>query len=169
MKKMNKYKFILGSALLVITTAFGINGVVAQDSEEAELEAQMQERRAKFAQQYPNIAAALEDGRINRAMLGDRLRSERGQGSRRGRPGNGGFGDNERRAAAEARREERQAKFFEENPELATEIKAFRTAREQARAEFSECNIIIRTDNLEEAREALEELEAIPGCRSPGQ
>lgn len=36
----------------------------------AERAAQREQARAEFAQQYPNIATALEDGTINRAMLG---------------------------------------------------------------------------------------------------
>lgn len=35
--------------------------------------AQREQARAEFAQQYPNIAEALEDGAINRAMLGGGL------------------------------------------------------------------------------------------------
>lgn len=53
----------------------------------AEREAQHEQARAEFAEQYPNIAEALEDGRINRAMLADRPGFERGQGPNRNRRG----------------------------------------------------------------------------------
>lgn len=128
---MNKYKVILGSAVLAATAAFSISGVLAQDSEatdaerraafeerrderRGEMEARREERwaeiseenpelaaeiealraeraaqreqaRAEFAEKYPNIAEALEDGRINRAMLegGRRGPQQGGPGGRR--------------------------------------------------------------------------------------
>ena len=131
---MNKFKVILGATVIVSAAAFGVGGVLAQDSEatdaerraafeegreerRGEMEARREERwaeisaenpelaaeiealraeraadsvskrRAEFAEQYPNIAEALEDGRINRAMLTDRPGFERGQGPNRNRRG----------------------------------------------------------------------------------
>ena len=128
---MNKYKVILGSAVLAATAAFSIGDVLAQDSEatdaerraafeerrderrgemearrkerwaeiseenpelaaeiealRAERAAQREQARAEFAEKYPNIAEALEDGRINRAMLegGRRGPQQGGPGGRR--------------------------------------------------------------------------------------
>jgi len=131
--KMNKFKVILGATVIVSAAAFGVGGVLAQDSEatdaerraafeerreerRGEMEARREDRwveiseenpelaaeiealraqraaereqaRAEFAEQYPNIAEALEDGRINRAMLTDRPGFERGQGPNRNRRG----------------------------------------------------------------------------------
>ncbi len=133
MKMMNKYKMILGSAVLVAAAAFSVGGVFAQESEatdaerraafeerrderraemearreemwaeiseenpelaaeiealRAERAAQREQARAEFAEQYPNIAEALEDGRLNRAMLADRPGFERGQRPNRNRRG----------------------------------------------------------------------------------
>ncbi len=53
----------------------------------AERAAEREQARAEFAKQYPNIAEALEDGRINRAMLADRPVFARGQGPNRDRRG----------------------------------------------------------------------------------
>ena len=123
--KMNKYKVILASACLLTATAFGVGGVLAQDSENvdgerrAEFEERRQERRedaevrreerwaefstenpelateiealraertaqreqarSEFAEAYPNIAIALEDGTIDRAMIDGRPGFEGGQ------------------------------------------------------------------------------------------
>jgi C4-dicarboxylate-specific signal transduction histidine kinase len=127
---MNKYKVILGATVLAATAAFGVGGVLAQDSEatdaerraafeerreerraemetrreerwaeiseenpelaaeiealRAEREAKREQARAEFAEKYPNIVEALEDGRINRAMLEGGRRGPQ-QGGPRGR------------------------------------------------------------------------------------
>ncbi len=142
MKMMNKYKIILGSAVLATVAAFSAGSVFAQDSEatdaerraafeerrderreemearreerwaeiseenpelaaeiealRAERAAQREQARAEFAEQYPNIAEALEDGRLNRAMLADRPGFERGQGANRNQRGTGQGGPRRR-------------------------------------------------------------------------
>lgn len=141
MKKSNKIKMFITSACLLTATAFGVGGVLAQDSESADTErraefeerrqerreeatvrseerwaeisaenpelaneiealraertAEREQARAEFAAQYPNIAAALEDGTINRAMLSVGPDGERGRNfdqSRRGPRADGSRG-----------------------------------------------------------------------------
>ena len=48
----------------------------------AERTAQREQARAEFAQEYPNIATALENGTINRAMIDGRRRGQEPGGSR---------------------------------------------------------------------------------------
>ena len=62
----------------------------------AERAAEREQARAEFAEQYPNIAEALEDGSLNRAMLADRPGFERGQGPNRNRRGSGQGGPRRR-------------------------------------------------------------------------
>ncbi|MBN4053773.1 hypothetical protein JYT97_02695 [Haliea sp. AH-315-K21] len=90
---MNKYKIFLGSAFLLTATVFGVNGVLAQDSEAAdserraafeermqerrvEAEARREERWAEFSEENPELATEIGALRAERAAEREQAQAE---------------------------------------------------------------------------------------------